>query len=123
MGIASFTISLNSRRYKIILFRVFLVTFISFGLGSCKSGSPLFKSASKKGPNIYSSKPPLTKSRSKLYAHSISRKKIKGKKRPLFSSKKKRYKATVAGPKGSGKDKGAKESSGGRKSGKGRKKQ
>jgi len=122
MGTNSVKISLILRRYKISLFRIFLVLLVSCCFNACKSGSPLFTSSSKKGPNIYSSKPPLTKSRSKLYVHSISKKRIKGKKRPIFSSKKKRYKSTVSGPKGS-KDKGAKESSGGRKSGKGRKKQ
>ncbi len=107
---------------KKYIFFLFFILFIPFFISSCRSGSPLFKSQSKKGPNIYSSNPPMTKSRGKLYVHSISKKKIKGKKKSLFSSKKKRYKSTVSGPKGT-KDKGAKESSGGRKSGKGRKKQ
>jgi len=92
-----------------------------FLIGSCKSGSSLFTSQSKKGPNVYSSKPPRTKSRTKLYGHSVSKKKIKGKKRSVFSSRKKRYGSIVSGAKG-GKDKGSKSSKGGRKSGKGRKK-
>ena len=90
-------------------------------LGSCGGGNSLFKSQSKKGPNIYSSKPPRTKSRSKLYGHSISRKRMKGKKGPIFSSKKKRYGSVTSGSKG-GKNKEDKSSKGGRKSGKGRKK-
>lgn len=81
-----------------------------------------FAGKSKKGPNIKSSKPPRTKSRSKLYAHSISRKKIKGRSGSSFSSKKRRYKMVNAKPKGKGSS-APSGSSGGRKSGKGRKKQ
>jgi len=92
-----------------------------FLLSSCGGGGSLFSSESKKGPNIYSSKGPKTKSRTKLYAHSVSKKKIKGSKNQTFSSKKKKYGKTVGGSKGS-KNKGAKSSEGGRKSGKGRKK-
>ena len=92
-----------------------------FVLSSCGGGSTLFKSQSKKGPNIYSSRGPRTKSRSKLYGHSISKKKIKGKKGSIFSSKKKKYGSFTSGSSG-GKDKGDKGSKGGRKSGKGRKK-
>jgi len=80
-----------------------------------------FSGKSKKGPNIHSSKGPRTKSRSKLYSHSISKKKLKNKNRSVFSSKKRRYKSLNAKPKGKG-DKGAKSATGGRKSGKGRKK-
>jgi hypothetical protein len=93
-----------------------------FLLSSCGGGGSLFKSQSKKGPNVYSSKPPRTKSRSKLYGHSVSRKKIKGKKGSIFSSKKKRYGSFTGGSNG-GKNKGDKSSKGGRKSGKGRKKE
>jgi hypothetical protein len=110
---ASFLIKIKTYCF---LFGLIFVVFAS----SCKSSSPLFKSSSKKGPNIYSSKPPRTKSRSKLYSHSISKKKTKTK-GSVFSSKKSRYKSVVSSPKG-GKEKGKKESSGGRKSGKGRKK-
>lgn len=92
-----------------------------FSLSSCGKGDNLFKSSSKKGPNIYSSKAPKTKSRSKLYAHSVSRKKIKGKKVSFFNANKKRYGSFTSGSSG-GKNKGAKSSEGGRKSGKGRKK-
>jgi len=82
-----------------------------------------FSGKSKRGPNIYSSNGPSTKSKSNYYRYSTSKKKLKkGKKKPVFSSKKRRYKSTVTGPSGGGKDKGAKTSSGGRKSGKGRKK-
>jgi len=81
-----------------------------------------FAGKSKKGPNIYSSKPPRTRSRSKLYGHSISKKKLKKKNKSVFSSTKRRYKSVNSKPKGKG-DKGAKSATGGRKSGKGRKKQ
>lgn len=81
-----------------------------------------FSGKSKKGPNIYSSKPPRTKSRSKLYGHSISKKKLRKKNKSEFSATKSRYKSINSKPKGKG-DKGAKSSSGGRKSGKGRKKE
>ncbi len=81
-----------------------------------------FSGKSKKGPNVYSPNGPGTKSKSNYYKYSTSKKKSKrGKKQAVFSSKKKRYKSTVTTPGGS-KDKGAKTSSGGRKSGKGRKK-
>jgi len=106
-------------KIKSNLFIIGLVFLFIFS--SCGGGSSLFKSQSKKGPNIYSSKPPRSKSRSKLYGHSVSKKKIKGKKGSLFSSKKKRYGSFTSGSSG-GKDKGAKSSKGGRKSGKGRKK-
>ena len=81
-----------------------------------------FSGKSKKGPNIYSSKGPRTKSRSKLYGHSISKKKLKKKNKSVFSSSKRRYKSTVNSKPNKG-DKGGKSASGGRKSGKGRKKQ
>ena len=81
-----------------------------------------FSGKSKKGPNIYSSKGPRTKSRSKLYGHSISKKKLKKKNKSVFSSSKRRYKSTVNSKPSKG-DKGGKSASGGRKSGKGRKKQ
>ena len=100
---------------------VLLIAFcLSCFISSCGSESSLFKSESKKGPNIYSAKGPRTKSRTKKYRHSISKKKAK-RKNATFSSKKKRYGAAVSGAKG-GKEKGGKSSSGGRKSGKGRKK-
>ncbi|PJA10036.1 MAG: hypothetical protein COX70_00030 [Flavobacteriales bacterium CG_4_10_14_0_2_um_filter_32_8] len=81
-----------------------------------------FSGKTKKGPNVYSSKPPRTKSRSKLYSHSISEKKLQKKNKSVFSSTKRRYKSVNASPKEGG-DKGAKSSVGGRKSGKGRKKE
>lgn len=80
-----------------------------------------FSGKSKKGPNIKSSKKPRTKSKAKLYRHSVSRKPIKMKNNSVFSSKKRRYKSATAKPKSSDKN-SAKTSSGGRKSGKGRKK-
>ena len=81
-----------------------------------------FSGKSKKGPNIYSSKAPRTKSRSKLYGHSVSKKKLKKKNKSVFSSSKSRYKSVNSKAKGKG-NKGARSSSGGRKSGKGRKKE
>lgn len=80
-----------------------------------------FARKSKKGPNIQSSKPPRTKSRSKLYTHSVSKKRLKKKRGGSFSSKKRRYKMVNAKPKGKGSSAPG-GSSGGRKSGKGRKK-
>jgi len=107
------------RLIKIKLNMLMIVCFL-FLLSSCGDGNALFKSESKKGPNIYSSKGPRSKSRTKRYGHSISKKKSK-RKNAIFSGKKKRYGSTVSGAKG-GKEKGGKSSSGGRKSGKGRKK-
>jgi hypothetical protein len=80
-----------------------------------------FSGKSKKGPNVYSSKGPKTKSRSKLYRHSISKKRLKKKNKSVFSSKKRRYKFVNSKPKGKGDD-GSKSSKGGRKAGKGKKK-
>ena len=103
-----------------ILIGLFIICFSaneSFG----QKKRDAFSGKSKKGPNIYSSKAPRTKSRSKLYGHSISKKKLKRKNKSVFSSSKSRYKSVNSKPKGKG-DKGAKSSSGGRKSGKGRKK-
>ena len=92
------------------------------GTSSAPKNRDAFAGKSKKGPNIYSSRPPRTKSRSKLYVHSISKKKLKKNNKAVFSSTKRRYKSVNAKPKGKG-DQGAKSSSGGRKSGKGRKKE
>ena len=109
------------RLIKIKLSILVTVCFV-FSLTSCgKGGGSLFTSESKKGPNIYSSKGTRSKSRTKRYGHSISKKKSK-RKNAIFSSKKKRYGSTVGGSKG-GKEKAGKSSSGGRKSGKGRKKE
>ena len=80
-----------------------------------------FKSKSKKGPNIYSPKKARTKSRSKQYQNSTSKKKSK-RKNATFSASKKRYGSTVGNGKGST-GKNNQQSSGGRKSSKGRKKQ
>lgn len=86
-----------------------------------KKSKDAFAGKSKKGPNIYSSKPPKGSSKSKLYGHSISKKKTRKKNKSAFSSTKRKYKSTNSKPaKG---DKGAPGSSGGRKSGKGRKKE
>ena len=101
----------------ILLGFAFLCFTANFSFGQ----DDAFKSKSKKGPNIYSSKKPRSKSRSKQYQHSISKKKSR-RKNAQFSSTKKRYGSSVGGGKGSGQkiDGG---SSGGRKSNKGRKKQ
>lgn len=82
-----------------------------------------FASKSKKGPNIYSSKPPKTNSRSKLYSHSVSKKKLSRKRRNGggFNTKKSRYKIPSIKSKGKGTS-SPNSSSGGRKKGKGRKK-
>jgi len=93
--------------------------------GSTTTGSPkgdAFSGKTKKGPNVYSSRPPRTKNRSKLYAHSISKKRLKRKNKSVFSSTKRRYKSVTSKSKGSS-NQNAKSSSGGRKSGKGRKKE
>ena len=50
-----------------------------------------FSCKPKKGPNIYSSKPPHTSSRSKLYTHSVSRKRVKKSNQSVFSATKRRY--------------------------------
>lgn len=90
--------------------------------GSRGKSGDAFSSKSKKGPNIYSSKPPRTKSRSKLYAHSISKKKLKRKRgKGAFNPKKSRYKIPSIKSKGKGTS-SPNSSSGGRKKGKGRKK-
>jgi hypothetical protein len=92
---------------------------VSFGQNKRKKDA--FTSKSKKGPNIYSSKPPKGNSKSKLYGHSISKKKTRKRKSSIFSSTRKKYKtANVKSSKGS---RSAGSSSGGRKSGKGRKKE
>ena len=108
-----------NRLIKMKLNILVTVCFV-FLLSSCGGGGSLFSSESKKGPNIYSAKGTKSKSRTKRYGHSVSKKKSK-RKNATFSSKKKRYGSTVSGAKG-GKEKGGKSSSGGRKSGKGRKK-
>lgn len=91
------------------------------GATSTKSrGGDAFSGKSKKGPNIRTSKSPRGKSRSKLYGHSISKKKLKNKNRSVFSSSRRRYKSVNTKAKG---DNNSKSATGGRKSGKGRKKQ
>ena len=72
-----------------------------------------FTGKSKKGPNIYSSKGPRSKSKGKQYQHSISKKQLKNKNKSVFSSKKRRYKFINAKP--PKEDQGAKSSKGGRK--------
>jgi len=55
-----------------------------------KKGDPFAKKCKKK-PNITCSRPPRTKSRSKLYMHAMSRKKVKNSKQSAFSNSKPRY--------------------------------
>ena len=90
-----------------------------FSLSSC-GGNYLFQSNPRKSPNVYSPKGPRSKSKTKRYGHSVSKKKVK-RKNAVFSNKKKRFGAVVSGYKGE-KDVGEKSPSGGRQSGKGRKK-
>jgi hypothetical protein len=99
------------------LFVLCVTATSSFG----QKNKDAFSGKSKKGPNIFSSKPPRGKSKSKLYGHSISKKKRRKKNKSVFSSTKRKYKSVNAKP--SKGDKGAPGSSGGRKSGKGRKKE
>lgn len=101
------------------LFILFFTANSSYGQSNNKDA---FSGKSKKGPNIYSSKPPKGNSRSKMYGHSISKKKRKNKGGPGFSATKSKYKSTV-NAKPSKADKSVPGSSGGRKSGKGRKKE
>jgi hypothetical protein len=61
------------------------------GLKKNKKKKDAFTCKTKKRPNIYSSNPPGTKSRSKLYTHSISRKKVKNDNQTVFSATKSRY--------------------------------
>ncbi|MBI2281534.1 MAG: hypothetical protein HYU68_12730 [Bacteroidetes bacterium] len=81
-----------------------------------------FRGKNKKGPNVKSPGSPKSKSKSKLYQQSTSKKNIKLKNNSEFSSSKRRYKSATAKPKNSDKN-GSQTSSGGRKSGKGRKKE
>ncbi|MGE0562077.1 MAG: hypothetical protein AB7O47_09690 [Flavobacteriales bacterium] len=99
------------------------------GSASGKSGSyeapknkDAFKGKNKKGPNVNSPGSPKSKSKSKMYQHSVSKKPVKLKNNSEFSSSKRRYKSATAKPKNSEKN-GSSTSSGGRKSGKGRKKE
>ena len=109
-------------KYTIYILIGFFLIFFSANDSFGQRKRDAFAGKSKKGPNIYSSKAPRTKSRSKLYGHSISKKKRKNKSKSVFSSSKSRYNSIHNKPKGNG-DKGSKSSSGGRKSGKGRKKE
>lgn len=81
-----------------------------------------FRGKNKKGPNVNSPGSPKSNSKSKLYQSSVSKKDVKLKHNSEFSSSKRRYKSATAKPKNSEKD-GSQTSSGGRKSGKGRKKE
>jgi hypothetical protein len=89
--------------------------------GQNKKNKDAFSGKSKKGPNVYSSKPPKGGSKGKLYNHSISKKKTRKNNNSVFSSSKRKYKSINSKP--SKGDNSAPGSSGGRKSGKGRKKE
>jgi hypothetical protein len=56
-----------------------------------KKGDPFAKKNKKRKPNIYSSRPPRTKSRSKLYMHAMSKKKVRKTNQSTFSYNKSRY--------------------------------
>ena len=56
-----------------------------------KQGDCFATKNKKKKPNIYSSRPPRTKSRSKLYMHAMSKKKVKKTNQSTFSYTKSRY--------------------------------
>lgn len=101
----------------VIKLNMLIIVCFLFLLSSCGDGNSLFKSESKKGPNVYSPKGPRSKSRTKRYGHSISKKKSK-RKNAVFSGTKKRYGSAVSGAK----EKSGKSASGGSKSRKGRKK-
>jgi hypothetical protein len=116
-----FTVLIMRHLIYILIGLFVLCATANSGYGQ-KKKKDAFAGKSKKGPNIYSSKPPKGKSRSKLYGHSVSKKKRKNKGAKGFSSTKGRYKSTVGAKPKKG-DKGAPGSSGGRKSGKGRKKE
>lgn len=81
-----------------------------------------FKGKNKKRANVNSPGSPKSNSKSKLYMSSVSKKDVKIKHNSEFSSSKRRYKSATAKPKNSEKD-GSQTSIGGRKSGKGRKKE
>lgn len=104
---------------KFTLFISILLLSIFF---SCKSGGDsLFTSSSKKGPNVEVDNGGGG-AKGKNYLHSTGKKKIKGKKGSVFSSSKSRY-GKIVNVKSNSKDSKKGEASGGRKSGKGRKKQ
>ncbi len=90
------------------------------GGGKSRAKRDAFSVTSKQGPNIKTSKQPRYKRKNKKnnYKHSVSAKKIKGRKQPIFSSKKKRYKSINSKPKGKSSSGSSKSSKGGRKSGK-----
>jgi len=65
-----------------IIIGIFIICATSSNsFGQRKKNKDAFSGKSKKGPNIFSSKPPRGKSKSKLYGHSISKKKRRKKKR------------------------------------------
>ena len=94
-----------------------LCTSLSFG----QKSNDAFAGKSKKGPNVYSSKPPKGNSKGKLYGHSISKKKVRKNNNTVFSPSKRKYKSLKG--KSSRGENGAPGSSGGRRSGKARKKE
>ena len=99
--------------YISMILNILILVCGLFSLCSCGEGQSLFKSNSKKGPNIYSSIGPSYQYKSRSYWHSVSKKKTKHKSNK-FSDKKKRFGSAVSGSKG-GKGNGGRIMSGGRK--------
>ena len=107
---------------KHLVYVLIAIFMFCFTANSSFGQDDAFKRKSKKGPNIYSPKRSRTKNKSKRYQNSISKKKSR-RKNAIFSSKKKRYGATVGNGKGNSHKNNNGGSSGGRKSTKGRKKE
>lgn len=87
--------SVKFKRLVVIKLNMLITVCFLFLLSSCGEGNSLFKSESKKGPNIYSSKGSWSNSRTKSYGHSISKKKSK-RENAVFSGAKKRYGSKVS---------------------------
>ena len=100
----------------------YTLLIIALGLFSCKSGGDsLFTSSSKKGPNVAVDNGGGG-AKGKNYQHATGRKKVKISGFTPFSSTKTRY-GKIVNVKSNNKESKKGEASGGRKSGKGRKKQ
>ncbi|MCC7332531.1 MAG: hypothetical protein IT232_07985 [Flavobacteriales bacterium] len=121
--ICIFTLSFNTASAQLFGKKKNSASATNSSGGGTSGTTDSFKGKNKKGPNVNSPGSPGSKSKSKQYMHATSKKDVKLKnKNSEFSSTKRRYKSTTARPKNSEKD-GASTSSGGRKSGKGRKKE
>lgn len=103
-------------------FNLTLYILLAIALFSCKSGGDsLFTSSSKKGPNVAVDNAGGG-AKGKNYQHATGKKKVKIKGHTPFSSSKARY-GKIVNVKSNNKEGKKGEASGGRKSGKGRKKQ